>query len=539
MSETTDPRPSGPHPADASASTPTPASPPPGELAGYRIDRVLATGGMGAVYLVHSPVLPRREALKLLSAELTRDPRMRTRFLTEADITASLDHRNIVRVYNRGETDDGQLWIAMEYVAGTDAETALRSGPMPPARALHIISEVARALDYAHRAGVVHQDIKPSNFLLGEQPGENERVVLSDFGVALAADSADSGTGPMAATLAYAAPEVITGTPVDRRADVYSLGCTLFRLLTGRYPFPDHDDVAALIGAHLHAPPPRISDYLPWATPQLDEVVATALAKDPARRYPSAGDLAAAAAAALSSGGTPAPRRPAPKADRRDLAGPTDSTGTGSAAVDFTGHLPHTQPRPAGRSRRRLLLGVGSAAAVAVLGLGIWLALPASPPASRAPVTTSSTAASSDPAAAATLTTLLPAGYRSGSCASSGTDAELAAAALSCGPNTDPGGPPTATYTLARSRTALQTLFDREVAAASPVVCPGNIQSPGPWRRLANPAVPQGTVFCGVRGGEPVVAWSTEDKLLLAVVTSANPGHATLDQLYTWWASHS
>jgi serine/threonine-protein kinase len=241
----------------------------------------------------------------------------------------------------------------MEFVDGTDAETALRTGAIPPQRALHIITEVARALDYAHRNRVVHQDIKPSNFLLGERPGEQERVVLSDFGAALTPESTDLSGVPMTATLAYAAPEVIAGKTVDGRADVYSLGCTLFRLLTGRYPFPHHDDVSATIKAHLDQAPPRISDYLSWAGLQLDDVIAKALAKDPTQLYATAGELAEAARRALdAAAAAPTPRTPAPPAAQTS----SGSATSGAAAVDFIGHLPHTQPVA---SKRRILAAAG------------------------------------------------------------------------------------------------------------------------------------------------------------------------------------
>jgi serine/threonine protein kinase len=510
----------------------TPAQPtPPTQIGAYRIDRVLATGGMGAVYLAHSPTLPRREALKVLSAELATDPAMRTRFLQEADTTASLDHPNIVRVYSRGTTDQGELWIAMEYVAGTDAETALRAGAMPAPRALHIITEVARALDYAHRRGVVHQDIKPSNFLLGDQPGERERVVLSDFGVALTPESTETAGGPMTATLAYAAPEVITGKTIDARADVYALGCTLFRLLTGRYPFPGVD-LSETIKAHLSQAPPRISDYLPWAGPQLDDVIATALAKDPTQRYATAGELAEAATHALSA--SSAPQTPPQPAVRPVSDGPHEAA---SPAVDFIGHLPQTQPGP---SRRRILAGAGIAAGIAAAGLAVWLALPTAEPPEPAhtpPAPPTTTVPTPDPAAAAQLADVLPPGYPAGSCTPIVFNAELATAAVTCGPT--PGGPPTATYTLARDLTALDTLFAHKTAAIATVVCPGNIRSPGSWHRVANPTVPVGTVFCGLSSGRPLVGWTTDDTLLMATIEAQAPDSPTLDQLYTWWASHS
>ena len=140
-------------------------------FAGYRIERPLGAGGMGAVYLVSDPHLPRHDALKVLSADLSRDPDFRARFVREADVAAKLDHPNIVSVYNRGETEDGQLWIAMQFVDGTDADAVLRDGTMTPLRAVHIVTEVAKALDHAHQRNVVHRDVKPANFLLSGPAG--------------------------------------------------------------------------------------------------------------------------------------------------------------------------------------------------------------------------------------------------------------------------------------------------------------------------------------------------------------------------------
>src|ERR1700722_5619085 len=136
------------------------------ELAGYRIERVLATGGTCTVYLAHDPILPRLDALKVLNADLSKDAGSRERFIRESDTGARLHHPNIVSIYSRGEAEDGQLWIAMQYVAGTDAEAALKAGTINPPRALRIVREIAKALDYAHRRGVIHADVKPSNFLL-------------------------------------------------------------------------------------------------------------------------------------------------------------------------------------------------------------------------------------------------------------------------------------------------------------------------------------------------------------------------------------
>jgi len=295
------------------------------EVAGYRIEGVLGSGGMGTVYRAAHPSLPRSDALKVLSSELSQDAQFRSRFMREADLAATLDHPNIVTVHNRGETEDGQLWIAMQYVQGSDADREVQAGRMTPERAVHIISEVAKALDYAHRHHILHRDVKPANFLLAPN---DERVFLADFGIARARDDAAglTATGMVMASVAYAAPETLGGDDVDGRADIYSLGCSLFRLLTQKTPFGGSGGMAAMAAAHLAQPVPRVTDLVPALPPAIDAVIAKAMAKEPADRYHTAAEFARAAAAALDETtaevkavptprawpGTPAPARSTP-----------------------------------------------------------------------------------------------------------------------------------------------------------------------------------------------------------------------------------
>ncbi|MGW4352459.1 serine/threonine-protein kinase, partial [Nocardia sp. NPDC004582] len=272
-------------------------------FAGYRIERLLGAGGMGEVYLAQDRSLPRPVALKLLGQAVSHDPAMRARFRREADLAARLTHPNIVTTHDRGENDD-RLWIAMEYVAGTDVERVLRAGPMPPPEAVSIVTAVAKALDHAHRSGVLHRDVKPANILLA--PGQPGRIVLTDFGIAKALDETGglTRTGEVYASLRYSAPEQLDpAARVDQRADVYALGCTLFHLLTGRVPFPATNS-AQLMYAHMHLAAPAPSQVNPLLPKGFDAVLATALAKVPERRFATCGALAAAAARALDSAGS-------------------------------------------------------------------------------------------------------------------------------------------------------------------------------------------------------------------------------------------
>ncbi|MFW3123107.1 transmembrane serine/threonine-protein kinase PknQ [Mycolicibacterium mageritense DSM 44476 = CIP 104973] len=366
-------------------------------IGGYIVEDVLGSGGMGTVYRARHPVLPRSDALKVLSAELSRDEHFRARFEREAELAATLDHPNIVAVLNRGETD-GQLWIAMQYVAGSDGERELAAGRMTPQRAVHITGEVAKALDYAHRRNLLHRDIKPANFLLST---DDERIFLADFGIARALDDAVNltQTGTVMATIAYAAPETLAGEPADHRADVYSLGCSLYRMLTGTSPFSSSGGMAAVAAAHLMSPPPRPTDVVANLPAAMDTVIARAMAKEPIHRYQSAGDLARAAAAALDETTAEVRITPAPSPAQRPPWGPENSpphwsgphTGTGPYPPGpgwSTGPTPATGwptgPGPAApmhlsstrkpRSRRTALAAAGVAAAVVVSGgVGTWM----------------------------------------------------------------------------------------------------------------------------------------------------------------------
>lgn len=269
-------------------------------FAGYRVIRLLGAGGMGQVYLAEHPRLPRRDALKILDPGLGADAEFRLRFLREAELAARLEHPNVVSIYDRGAEGE-VLWLAMRYVEGTDLAGLIRQGPpaLPPARAVRIIGAAARGLDAAHRAGLLHRDVKPANILVTTGDDGSDIARITDFGIARPLDSGTSvtATGSIAASLAYAAPEQFEGRPLGPRTDVYALGCTLFETLTGRVPFADRP-MAAVVHAHLGEPPPRPS-AVAAVPPAFDAVVARAMAKDPADRFGSCGELAEAAERAL------------------------------------------------------------------------------------------------------------------------------------------------------------------------------------------------------------------------------------------------
>jgi hypothetical protein len=274
------------------------------QIAGYRIDRVLGRGGMSVVYLAHDPRLKRNVALKLLAPELAEDEGFRIRFLRESQLAASLDHPNVVPVYEAGEVD-GLLYIAMRYVLGTDLRALLRAeGALASERALALVGQIASALDAAHERGLVHRDVKPSNVLLTGRPGK-EHCYLADFGLSTSAsDRSVVDARQIVGTIDYVAPEQIRDVEVDGRADVYSLACLLYECLVGDVPFRRASDVA-VIYAHLEEPAPKASERAPTLSPAVDAVLERGTAKIPDERWQTCAALVEAARSALGDGAAP------------------------------------------------------------------------------------------------------------------------------------------------------------------------------------------------------------------------------------------
>ncbi|HEU5065556.1 MAG TPA: protein kinase, partial [Gaiellaceae bacterium] len=267
------------------------------ELAGYRIESLLGVGGMSVVYLAEDLRLKRKVALKLLASSLAEDEPFRERFLHESELAASIDHPNIVPIYEAGTTEE-LLYIAMRYVEGGDLKERLQRGCLDPSDAIDVVAQVASALDAAHARGLVHRDVKPSNVLLdlGARPDGSDHVYLADFGLTrrVSEEAGIGDDGHLLGTIDYVAPEQISGEGVDGRADVYSLGCVLYECLVGQPPFR-RDSELAVVFAHLEAEPPVPSKFRSELPAALDAVIARALAKEPERRYPSCRDLARAA----------------------------------------------------------------------------------------------------------------------------------------------------------------------------------------------------------------------------------------------------
>src|SRR6266487_1461584 len=272
------------------------------EFAGYRVRGVLGRGGMSVVYQAENVRLSNVIALKVLAPELAADDVFRARFLEESRIAASLNHPNVIPIYDMGSHDE-LLYIAMRYVSGTDMRQMIKKrGRILPATALFLIGQAARALDAAHRKGLVHRDVKPGNLLIerGSDEADPDHVYLADFGITKHAMSRSglTSTGQFLGTIDYVAPEQIRGTSVLGLADQYSLGCVLYECLTGRVPF-EKDLDAAIIWAHVEETPTMPTVLRPELPPEIDEVFGRVLAKRPDERYGSCREFVEAARMAL------------------------------------------------------------------------------------------------------------------------------------------------------------------------------------------------------------------------------------------------
>ena len=302
-------------------------TPPPGasrlgtRFGPYELKSLIGVGGMGEVYRAYDTVRERMVAVKLLRTEIAADASFQERFRRESRVAARLQEPHVIPVHDFGEID-GVLYIDMRLVEGASVKELLRSGgPLTPQRATAIVTQVAAALDAAHADGLVHRDIKPENVLLTS----DDFAYLVDFGIAhVGGEASVTMTGVLIGSSAYMAPERFSGGPVGPAADVYALTCLLYEMLIGRPPF-ETGDLRQLMSAHMFAPAPRPSIMRRGIPRAFDEVVAKGMAKEPVDRYPSAGELAKAARAAVGSATSvaapaPAPPRPTPPPSTREFS---------------------------------------------------------------------------------------------------------------------------------------------------------------------------------------------------------------------------
>ncbi|CAM3540145.1 protein kinase [Kibdelosporangium persicum] len=266
----------------------------------YRVEGLLARGGMGEVHRAYDTRHDRVVALKLLTDHAANDEEFRKRFKREAHAAARLREPHVIPIHAYGEID-GRLYLDMRLVEGEDLRRTLTArGPLSPSAAVDIVSQVAGALDAAHAEGLVHRDVKPSNVIL-----QGDFAYLVDFGIArpLTSNTDITGTGEAVGTVAYMAPERFGRGPTDHRVDIYALACLLFQCLTGEKPYTS-ENALAVIFAHANEDPPKPSERRPGVPVGLDQVVATGMAKTPADRFATAGELAAAARQALKGQAT-------------------------------------------------------------------------------------------------------------------------------------------------------------------------------------------------------------------------------------------
>ncbi len=301
------------------------------EFAGFRIVREIGRGGMGLVYLAEQPSLGRYVALKVITPTLAGDELFRQRFEQEAHHAASIEHPNVIPIFEAGASGE-HLYLAMRFVEGDDLGSHLKQeGPLSPAVAANVIEQIGAALDAAHAKALIHRDVKPANILIvGGDPSGH--AYLTDFGLTKehTADAGLTDTGAWVGTVDYVAPEQIQGESVDARTDVYALTCVLYESLTGEIPF--QGTVPQKMWAHMNNPPPMLRESREDIDPAFDDVITRGLAKDPDDRYPSAGDLGRAARAATFGTANPAPER---------------SVATGVAATGVAATRPSGEPPPA------------------------------------------------------------------------------------------------------------------------------------------------------------------------------------------------
>ena len=518
----------------------------------YILKRLLGSGGMGQVYEAEDTVMDRVVALKLISGPSAQDPDFRKRLQREARIAGRLQEPHVVPIHGTGEVD-GQLYVDMRLINGTDLHTVLSRGALKPRRAVVIVAQIAAALDAAHAAGVMHRDVKPGNILVTD----TDFAYLVDFGIANAVTEEKlTQAGEFIGTLAYMAPERFVGDndKITPSADTYALACVLYELLTGAPPFDG--DQLSLIGAHLTQPPPRPTSTRPDVPSGFDDVIAKGMAKRPEDRYRSAGELAHAAADALSAGAKPVdgaehktiriPQEPYRSAPPRPLP-PTVYPPPRHPHGAYPSHPstprpygpPPMQPsgpiHPPARTRRRVWPFAVAAAVVvivaAAIGFGVWGLTRQGPAADNVATSTTTstgtTTTSTAPLDALNSTELnllkvMPlVGYNRDNCErqtpSAGADAHF-----TCEPNPVVGSP-FAQFHHYPSPDAAREAYDRHRAIFGGTNCPGDpAGEDGPWKvdgkevgrqacyldKSADPPAPSTVIMHADHGVIEVLNWT-------------------------------
>ncbi len=564
----------------------------------YYLKRLIGAGGFGEVYEAEDTVKDRTVALKLLREATSKDPVFRERMKREAHAAGRLQEPHVVPIHDYGEID-GLLFVDMRLIDGVDLHTVLEeNGPLPPARAVAIIRQVAAALDAAHAAGVMHRDVKPENVILTR----DDFAYLVDFGLATAA-SAERLTqmGTMVGTFSYMAPERLRNKELTHSVDIYSLACVLHECLTGSRPYRA-DSIGALITAHLTAPIPQPSQIRAGIPAAFDQVIARGMAKNPEDRYATAGDLANAALDALTATDKrhaarilersdeatlptgpaappwtqpyrppPSTSGPAPAATAGPPSGPMGAPPSGPIARPTVGSGPIQRfsgpawtagqgtygsgpqpvsapppwtsspslsgPLPVARKRTSWLVAGGAAAGLAVAVVLILFATGVIPGGSDGPTTTPPTSPS-----------VPPSGYTADDDTLIGYLAKPGYSRSTCDPQHPPkdnslstlncdalsGGPDSATFYLYADQSALDDAFKDVTANVTLETCPDGTSSPGKWHYTTDPTATAGQLVCGTDGGDAVVMWTDDSKDFVAVVRDSS-----LNDVFTWWQKES